>query len=50
MRRSGRIAVTGVRGHAERLLTGPVRLDDQALAFHESLANTAEVLVEGIEF
>ena len=44
------VAVGDVRSHAERLLTGPVSLHDQALAFSESSAASAEVLVEGRQF
>ena len=40
----------GLREHAERLLTRPVSRGDLALAFEESLASTAEVLVEGKSF
>jgi phosphatidylserine/phosphatidylglycerophosphate/cardiolipin synthase-like enzyme len=36
--------------HAERLLAGPVALGDLALAFSESTASSAEVLVEGHSF
>jgi phosphatidylserine/phosphatidylglycerophosphate/cardiolipin synthase-like enzyme len=36
--------------HAERLLAGPVALGDLALAFSESTASSAEVLVEGDSF
>jgi cardiolipin synthase A/B len=36
--------------HAERLLTAPVRLGDLALAFSESSAASAEVLVDGASF
>jgi cardiolipin synthase len=42
---NGRIA-----DHGERLLTAPVRLADLALAFSESSAASAEVLVEGASF
>ena len=40
----------GLREHAERLLTSPVSRSDLALAFEESIASTAEVLVEGKSF
>jgi cardiolipin synthase len=39
-----------IRAHAERLASGPVALRDLALAFDESTAVTAEVLVEGRSF
>jgi len=39
-----------LRGHAEQLLGRPVHLDDLALAFDESSASSAEVLVEGEQF
>ena len=38
------------RERAERLLTAPVRLPDLALAFDETVASSAEVLVEGRSF
>jgi cardiolipin synthase A/B len=44
------IAVLDVRQHAERLLAGPVSRADLALAFEESLASSAEVLVGGDAF
>jgi cardiolipin synthase A/B len=52
MRRGNGIPVSNeaLRSHAERLLAGPVRLDDLALAFDESSAASAEVLVEGEQF
>jgi cardiolipin synthase A/B len=40
----------GLREHAEQLLTRPVSRSDLALAFEESTASTAEVLVEGKSF
>jgi cardiolipin synthase len=42
--------VADVRGHAERLHAGPVTRADLALAFRESSASSAEVLVGGDEF
>jgi cardiolipin synthase len=39
-----------LRSHAEQLLARPVRLGDLALAFDESSAASAEVLVEGESF
>ena len=39
-----------LRSHAERLLAVPVSRGDLALAFEESSAETAEVLVEGKNF
>jgi len=45
-----RVANDGLRGHAERLLAGPVALDDLALSFAESSAASAEVLVAGEAF
>ena len=39
-----------LRGHAEQLLDRPVYLHDLALAFDESSASSAEVLVEGEQF
>ena len=44
------IPVVDVRLHAERLLAGPVSRADLALAFEESLASSAEVLVGGDAF
>ena len=44
------IPVGNVRPHAERLLAGPVSRADLALAFEESLASSAEVLVGGDAF
>ncbi|HET6600628.1 MAG TPA: hypothetical protein VFG57_01595, partial [Gaiella sp.] len=40
----------GLREHAERLLTGHVERGALALAFTESSATSAEVLVEGESF
>ena len=40
----------GLRSHAEGLLARPVRLGDLALAFDQSSADSAEVLVEGEQF
>jgi cardiolipin synthase len=40
----------GIRAHAERLLAGPTELESLALAFSESSAASAEVLVEGASF
>jgi cardiolipin synthase A/B len=48
--RSRGIPVDDVRAHAERLVRGRVRLGDLALAFEESAASSAEVLVEGRNF
>jgi len=39
-----------LRGHAEQLLDRPVHLYDLALAFDETSASSAEVLVEGEQF
>ena len=39
-----------LRSHADRLLASPVSRGDLALAFEESAAETAEVLVEGKNF
>ena len=39
-----------LRAHAERLLAAPVSRGDLALAFEESTASSAEVLVEGKSF
>ena len=52
MRRASGIEVPneGLLGHAERLLAGPVALDELALSFDESSASSAEVLVEGEQF
>jgi cardiolipin synthase A/B len=52
MGRAAGIAVSNeaLHAHAERLLAGPVGLDDLAFAFDESLASSAEVLVEGTAF
>ncbi len=44
------VPVADVRGHAERLLAGPVTRSDLALAFEESTASAAEVLVGGDAF
>jgi cardiolipin synthase A/B len=44
------VANEGIRGHAERLLGGPVGRGALALAFDESTASSAEVLVEGASF
>ena len=44
------VANEGIRGHAERLLGGPVDQGSLALAFAESTASSAEVLVEGASF
>ena len=44
------VANEGIRGHAERLLGGPVDRGALALAFAESSAASAEVLVEGGSF
>ena len=40
----------GIREHAERLLAGPVERSALALAFEESTASSAEVLVDGEAF
>ena len=40
----------GIRGHAERLVAGPVGIDDLALGFQESRADTTELLVTGSAF
>jgi cardiolipin synthase A/B len=48
-RRHG-IPVNDVRAHAEGLVRGPVGIADQALAFVESAATSAEVLVDGKSF
>src|SRR5262245_60908300 len=52
MRGTGAIEVPSeaIRSHAARLLGGPVRRDDLALAFSESTAASAEVLVAGTAF
>jgi cardiolipin synthase len=52
MRRASGIAVPNeaLTDHAERLLAGPVALDELALSFDESSATSAEVLVEGEAF
>jgi cardiolipin synthase len=42
--------MTDIRDRAHGLVRAPVRLSDLALAFDESLAATAEVLVEGRSF
>jgi cardiolipin synthase len=44
------IEVGAPREHAARLLAGPVRVQDLALAFSESSASAVEVLVEGAAF
>jgi len=44
------VANDGIRAHAERLLAGPGQLGSLALAFPESSAASAEVLVEGASF
>jgi cardiolipin synthase A/B len=44
------VANDGIREHAERLLAGPTSLGSLALAFSESSASSAEVLVEGASF
>ena len=44
------VANGAIRDQAERFLTAPVRLGDLALAFSESSAASAEVLVEGASF
>ena len=44
------VANARLREHAERLLAGPVGRDDLALAFAESSATSATVLVEGEAF
>ena len=46
----GGIPIADVRDHAERLLAGPVKRADLALAFEESSATSAEVLVGGDAF
>jgi cardiolipin synthase A/B len=45
-----RVATREERDHAARLLTASVRGSDLQLAFGESVASTAEILVEGREF
>ena len=40
----------GIRAHAEQLLAAPPSLGSLALAFQESSAASAEVLVEGVSF
>src|SRR4051794_28603415 len=44
------IANDGIRAHAAELVGRPVTRDDLALAFSESTARSAEVLVEGRSF
>ena len=44
------VANEGIRDHAKRLLDGPVSRSALALAFSESSAASAEVLVEGAGF
>jgi cardiolipin synthase len=44
------IADAGIREHAERLLARPGSRADLMLAFTESAASSAEVLVEGVSF
>lgn len=44
------IEVSNLVDEAERLLGGPVRMSDLALAFEETTASSAEVLVEGTRF
>ena len=44
------ISNKALRSHVEELLARPVQLDDLALAFDESSASSAEVLVEGESF
>jgi cardiolipin synthase len=44
------VANAALRSHAEQLLAAPVSRGDLALAFEESSADTAEVLVEGKSF
>ena len=44
------VANDGIRAHAERLAAQPVARGDLALAFTESSASTAEVLVAGTSF
>ena len=46
----GVVRVTDAREHARRFVREPVRLSHLALAFDESLATSAEVLVEGRGF
>ena len=46
----GGIPIADVRDHAERLLAGPVKRADLTLAFEESSATSAEVLVGGDAF
>ena len=48
--RSGAIANDRLRADAERLLAGPVARHELSLAFEESTASSAEVLVEGRTF
>ena len=50
MARTDPIPNERLRDHAFRLATRPVRLRDLALAFVESMASSAEVLVEGDTF
>ena len=52
MQRSGPTAVPdeAIRSYAERILTGPVGRQAQAIAFSESSASSVEVLVEGRAF
>ena len=45
-----RLRESDLRHAAERFVRAPVALTDLALAFEESTASTAEVLVEGTEF
>ena len=45
-----RVGNDELRRHAERLVSGPVSRADLALAFDESTASSAEVLVEGANF
>jgi cardiolipin synthase A/B len=42
--------LTDLRGHALRLLRGPVRMADLALAFEETTASSTELLVGGTSF
>ena len=42
--------MTGLRDRARRLVRGTVRRSDLALEFSESVASTAEVLVDGRTF
>jgi cardiolipin synthase len=44
------VANDGIRAHAERLVAGPVELRELALAFPESSASSAEILVAGTSF